>query len=144
MTVTTSPEETEAFASALARTLEPGTVVALDGDLGAGKTHFTRGLVLGLGGDARQVSSPTYTILQVYETPRMAVFHLDAYRLAGADDLESIGFDELLTENGLVVIEWASRVVDVLPQEHVAVHLIATDRCTRQIEVRAPDVSNSS
>ena len=113
--VSRSAEQTHRIAVDLVRQLQPGDVVRLDGDLGAGKTHFTRGLVDGLGGDPRQVSSPTYTLLQVYETPTLPVFHLDAYRLSGPDDLEAIGFDELLGEGGVVVIEWPSRVADALP-----------------------------
>jgi tRNA threonylcarbamoyladenosine biosynthesis protein TsaE len=83
--------------------------------LGAGKTQFVRGLVAGLGGNARSVSSPTFVLLNIYESGRLKVFHLDAYRVSGADDFESIGFTELLDQRGVVVVEWADRVTALLP-----------------------------
>src|SRR3954467_7560149 len=107
---TQSVAETEAVAAELSSAFRGGEVVALHGELGAGKTQFVRGLVRGLGGEARSVSSPTYVLLNVYDSGRLKVFHLDAYRIGGAQDLEAIGFLELLDQKGLVVIEWASRV----------------------------------
>ena len=132
---TDSPGATEDAAAALAGELVPGDVLALDGDLGAGKTHFTRGLVRGLGGEVRQVSSPTYTLLQIYDTPRGPVFHLDAYRTAGADDLDAIGFGELLGEGGFVVVEWAAKIADLLPAGVIRVRLEATGKRARQITI---------
>lgn len=114
--VSHSERETESIAADLARTLVGGEVVALYGDLGAGKTQFTRGLVIGLGGDGRDVSSPTFVLLNVYDTPRLKVFHLDAYRVSGPDDFDAIGFSELLEQNGVVVVEWPARVEDLLPR----------------------------
>ena len=111
-----SVRETESLAADLARTLTGGEVIALYGDLGAGKTQFTRGLVIGLGGNGHDVSSPTFVLLNVYETPRLKIFHLDAYRVAGADDFDAIGFSELLEQSGVVVIEWPTRVEEVLPR----------------------------
>jgi tRNA threonylcarbamoyladenosine biosynthesis protein TsaE len=134
---TNSPEETEAFAAGFARTLKSGDVVALDGELGAGKTAFVRGLVRGLGGDPRQVSSPTFVLLHVYQTPAMPVFHLDAYRVAGADDFEAIGFAELLEQGGVVVVEWAARVRELLPPAHRRIALVATGPTEREITVAA-------
>src|SRR5688572_22674006 len=89
-----SVEQTESIAAELAAALRGGECIALYGDLGAGKTQFVRGLVRGLGGDARAVSSPTFVLLNVYDTPSLKVFHLDAYRVGGADDFEGIGFTE--------------------------------------------------
>ena len=94
--VSHSVADTEVIAEALARTLRGGECVALHGDLGAGKTQFVRGLVRGLGGNPRTVSSPTFVLLNVYDTGRLTVYHLDAYRVAGADDFDAIGFPELL------------------------------------------------
>ena len=108
--------ETESIAAELARTLTGGDVIALYGDLGAGKTQFTRGLVLGLGGDGHDVSSPTFVLLNVYDTSRLKVFHLDAYRVTGPDDFDAIGFSELLEQEGVVVVEWPARVEDLLPR----------------------------
>ena len=108
--------DTEAIASEFAQSLRGGECLALYGDLGAGKTQFVRGLVAGLGGDPRTVSSPTFVLLNVYDTGRLKVFHLDACRVTGADDFEAIGFAELLEQPlGVVVVEWPERVKPLLP-----------------------------
>ena len=135
--LSSSPAATEALAASFAATLAAGDCVALLGDLGAGKTNFTRGLVAGLGGDRRDVSSPTYVLLQIYESPamRLPVYHLDAYRVGGADDLEAIGFSELLAQGGVVVVEWADRVADLLPAGVKTVRLTATGRSTRRVDL---------
>lgn len=132
----TSPAETEALAAGFAATLGAGDCVALLGDLGAGKTNFVRGLVAGLGGDRRDVSSPTYVLLQIYDKGvRLPVFHLDAYRVSGADDLEAIGFTELLGQGGVVVVEWADRVADLLPAGVLTVRLTSTGNKSRAVEL---------
>src|SRR6266481_3058646 len=110
---------TEAIAGEIAARLEGGACIALHGELGAGKTQFVRGLVRGLGGNPRSVSSPTFVLLNVYPGGRLAVYHLDAYRVQGADDFEAIGFVELLDEGGVVVVEWASRVAALLPEDRM-------------------------
>ncbi len=127
--------DTERIAALLAGTLRGGDVIALHGDLGAGKTQFTRGLVRALGGDAALVSSPTYVLLHVYPTPTLTVYHLDAYRVGGADDFEAIGFDELLEQNGVVVVEWPSRVSELLPAGTVDVTIDTRDEMTREISI---------
>ncbi len=134
--VTHSAEETEAVAGALAASLRGGECIALDGDLGAGKTQFVRGLVRALGGDARTVSSPTYVLLNIYKSGRLAVYHLDAYRI-GADDLDAIGFGELLEQGGVVVVEWAGRVRGALPADCIHVGIEAAGETDRRIEIRA-------
>src|SRR5687767_2270136 len=98
--------ETEAVAASLALSLRAGACVAVSGDLGAGKTQFVRGLVRGLGGDPAAISSPTFVLLNVYDAGPggLAVYHLDAYRVGGADDFEAIGFTELLGQGGVVVV----------------------------------------
>ena len=143
--VSTSPAQTHAIAADLARSLVPNQCIALHGDLGAGKTQFVRGLLQGLGGDIQTVSSPTYVLLNVYDTGRLTLYHLDAYRVAGADDLEAIGFTELLDQGGLVVVEWACRVAALLPADHLAVRLEAVGEHERRIEIKgfaARSVSN--
>jgi tRNA threonylcarbamoyladenosine biosynthesis protein TsaE len=135
--VSNSPEETMAIAAGFAQTLKPGDTIALHGDLGAGKTQFVRGLVQGLGGDARMVSSPTFVLLHIYDTGRLPVFHLDAYRVHGSEDFESIGFVELLEQNGVVVVEWASRVEGLLPHEHIDVTLRHAGASARSINIKA-------
>ncbi|QOV88595.1 tRNA (adenosine(37)-N6)-threonylcarbamoyltransferase complex ATPase subunit type 1 TsaE [Humisphaera borealis] len=137
-----SVEQTEQIAAALAATLVGGEVIALHGDLGAGKTQFVRGLVRGLGGDPLRVSSPTYVLLHIYaqspesaDAMRLAVFHLDAYRVGGADDFEAIGFSELLEQGGVVVVEWPSRVAELLPSERIEVRIEPTGESARRITI---------
>lgn len=120
---TRSPAQTTAVAQRLAADLRPGDCIALYGELGAGKTHFVRALVEALGGQGRDVSSPTFVLLHVYSTPKMTVYHLDAYRVGGAEDLAAIGFSELLEQGGLVIVEWADRVESILPANRLNVRL---------------------
>lgn len=128
--------ETEQVAEMLAQGLKGGECLALHGQLGAGKTQFTRGLVRALGGDAQQVSSPTYVLLHIYSTPRLMIYHLDAYRIEGTDDFEQIGFEELLEQGGIVVVEWASRVRELLPRTHIDVLIETTAENSRRITIR--------
>jgi tRNA threonylcarbamoyladenosine biosynthesis protein TsaE len=136
--ISASVEQTEAIAAALADTLRGGECIALHGDLGAGKTQFVRGLVAGLGGNGRSVSSPTFVLLNIYESGRLTVFHLDAYRVSGADDFESIGFAELLEQRGVVVVEWADRVTSLLPSDVIHVTIRPVDESHRQITIGDP------
>lgn len=135
MPVSNSVQATEALAGELARTLVGGECIALEGELGAGKTQFVRGLLAGLGGDPRTVSSPTYVLLNVYETGRLTLYHLDAYRVGGSDDFESIGFSELLDQGGIVVVEWASRVKELLPQQSIHISIEHTAPDSRRINI---------
>jgi tRNA threonylcarbamoyladenosine biosynthesis protein TsaE len=131
-----SVTDTEHIAAELARTLSGGEVIALYGDLGAGKTQFTRGLVIGLGGDGRAVSSPTFVLLNIYETPALKIFHLDAYRVYGPEDFDAIGFTELLEQGGVVVVEWPSRVEALLPEgKRINVHLETISPNGRRVRV---------
>ena len=106
---TNSPEETEAVGAALGARLRPGTVIAYRGDLGAGKTAFTRGLARGLGCPDR-VTSPTYTIVNEYLGGRLPLFHFDMYRLASEDDLWDIGWEDYLDRGGVCAVEWSENV----------------------------------
>ena len=111
--LTNSPEETEKVGAALGKILNPGTVLAYRGDLGAGKTAFTRGLARGLG--CREcVTSPTYTIVNEYLSGRMPLFHFDMYRLASSDDLWDIGWEDYLERGGVCAVEWSENVDDAL------------------------------
>jgi len=129
--------ETEALAAGLGRKLVGGECIALEGELGAGKTRFVRGLLHGLGGQPRSVSSPTFVLLNVYDSGRLTVYHLDAYRVGGAEDFEAIGFNELLEQGGVVVIEWASRVGRILPERRIDVKMEITGGRTRRISVKS-------
>ncbi len=135
MRITHSEAQSRRIARALARRLRAGQCVALHGELGAGKTQFVRGLVQGLGGNGRIVHSPTFVLLNVYPTPRMKVYHLDAYRVAAAGDFADIGFEELLDQNGLVVVEWAERVAAILPPQRVEVNIESLGKNQRRIRV---------
>jgi tRNA threonylcarbamoyladenosine biosynthesis protein TsaE len=130
-----SVAQTESIAAEVAADLRGGECIALHGDLGAGKTQFTRGIVRALGGNALAVSSPTFVLLNVYHTKSFDVFHLDAYRAGGPDELEAIGFSEFLTQGGIVVVEWAERIASLLPPNHLSVRLSATGARSRRIEV---------
>jgi tRNA threonylcarbamoyladenosine biosynthesis protein TsaE len=133
-----SISQTESIAAELARDLSPGSCVALHGDLGAGKTQFVRGLVAALGASPRAVSSPTYVLLNIYEGGRLTVYHLDAYRVTGAEDFEGIGFSELLEQGGVVVVEWADRVTELLPAGTIHVRIEHAGKTRRRIAVDMP------
>ena len=111
--ITNSPEETEAIGSALGKIISPGTVIAYRGDLGAGKTAFTRGLAKGLG-CSEIVTSPTYTIVNEYLGGRIPLFHFDMYRLRCSDDLFDIGWEDYLDRDGVCAVEWSENVDDAM------------------------------
>ncbi len=111
--ITDCAEQTEALGADLAGQLQPGTVLAYTGDLGAGKTAFTRGLARGLGITER-VTSPTYTIVNEYEGGRLPLFHFDLYRLADEDELYDIGWEDYLARSGICAVEWSERAPTLL------------------------------
>ena len=111
--ITHSPEETEAVGAALGKRLEAGTVIAYQGDLGAGKTAFTRGVACGLGAK-ESVTSPTYTIVNEYLSGKYPLFHFDMYRLASSDDLFDIGWEDYLDRGGVCAVEWSENVADAM------------------------------
>jgi tRNA threonylcarbamoyladenosine biosynthesis protein TsaE len=111
--LTNSPLETEAVGETLAKILQPGTVIAYRGDLGAGKTAFTRGLARGLGYE-EPVTSPTYTIVNEYLGGRLPLFHFDMYRLRSSDDLWDIGWEDYLDRGGICAVEWSENVADAM------------------------------
>lgn len=118
-----SPEATCQIARRLGETLRGGEVIALVGDLGSGKTTFTRGLCLGLGlDDARQVSSPTYVLEHLY-AGRFCIHHYDAYRLVGPEEFVALGFRDHLSSESILVIEWADKVLESLPPERLEIEL---------------------
>ena len=110
---TRSPEETEALGAALGAVIPAGTVLAYRGDLGAGKTAFTRGLARGLG-YREPVTSPTYTIVNEYIGGRIPLFHFDMYRLGSSEDLWDIGWEDYLDRGGVCAVEWSENVADAL------------------------------
>ena len=111
--ITKSPEQTELLGKKLAELLRPGDVIAYYGDLGAGKTAFTRGLAAGLG-IREAVTSPTYTIVNEYLSGRMPLFHFDMYRLSSSAELFDIGWEDYLARGGVCAVEWSENVADAL------------------------------
>ena len=126
--------ETEAIGTRLAAALSPGAVVAYLGDLGMGKTAFTRGLAAGLGYKGR-VTSPTFTIVNEYEGGRLPLFHFDMYRLNSADDLFDIGWEDYLARGGVCAVEWSENVADALPENTVRVRIDRDGDTGRRITI---------
>jgi len=158
--VTRSDEETEALGLALGRRLRAGDVVALFGELGAGKTRLIRGIAEGLGHDPSVVQSPTFVLAHEYRdraapgeklvSAPTPLVHVDAYRLSGAEELESLGWDALATDEAVVVIEWAERVLNALSAKRIEVWIEHAEQgegsareCSgssvRRVRVSAPD-----
>ena len=135
--ITKSPAETEAVGAALAKVLQPGTVIAYRGDLGAGKTAFTRGLAKGLG-VKESVTSPTYTIVNEYLSGAMPLFHFDMYRLGSEDELFDIGWEDYLERGGVCAVEWSENVWGAM-EEAIVVTISRLDEDTRNIQIEGGD-----
>ncbi len=131
--ITNSPAQTEALGAALAEKLRPGAVIAYEGDLGAGKTAFTRGLARGLGA-SEPVTSPTYTIVNEYLSGRLSLFHFDMYRLSCAEDLWDIGWEDYLDRGGVCAVEWSENVKAAL-ESPIRVILEKTGENSRRITI---------
>lgn len=128
MIVAQNAEEMIASGEAWADKLSAGQVIGLVGDLGAGKTHFTKGVVSGLGSEA-DVTSPTFSLVNEYRDGRIPVFHFDFYRMESVDELMTIGWDEYLyEENGLMIIEWADKFAETLPEETIWCRFSTNDK----------------
>ena len=135
--ITNSPEETELLGEKLSKILIPGTILAYRGDLGAGKTAFTRGLARGL--DCReQVTSPTYTIVNEYLGGRLPLFHFDMYRLRSADDLFDIGWDDYLERGGICAVEWSENVWEAM-EDPILVTIEKVGENSRRITIEGSE-----
>ena len=135
--ITYSPAETERIGEALGKEISPGTVLAYRGDLGAGKTAFTRGLARGLG-CTEPVTSPTYTIVNEYLSGRIPLFHFDMYRLRSSDDLWDIGWEDYLERGGVCSVEWSDNVADAM-EDAVIITIEKIGPATRQITIEGGD-----
>ena len=135
--ISNSPAETEAIGAALGKILTPGTTLAYRGDLGAGKTAFTRGLAKGLG-CTESVTSPTYTIVNEYLSGRMPLFHFDMYRLRSSDDLWGIGWDDYLERGGVCAVEWSENVADAM-EGAIIVTIEKLGEDSRRITIKGGD-----
>ena len=120
--ITDSYEETEKVAAEFARGLKGGEVIAMYGDLGAGKTAFVRGMARALG-IQDHITSPTFTILNVYEGGRLPLYHFDVYRIADPDEMYEIGYEDYIGSDGVAVIEWAELIDDILPDEYLRIDI---------------------
>ncbi len=131
--ISESPQETYYFGKFLGENLQPGDLVALFGALGAGKTCLTQGIASGLGVPEKyRVTSPTFTIINEYPG-RLILYHLDLYRLSGVQDLDEIGYDDCCNDRGVVVMEWAEKVKDVLPEGAFFIFLTYINENRRKI-----------
>lgn len=135
--ITNSPAETENLGAALGKLLPAGTVLAYRGDLGAGKTAFTRGLARGLGCN-ELVTSPTYTIVNEYLGGRLPLFHFDMYRLRSSEDLWDIGWEDYLERGGICAVEWSENVADAL-EDAVTITIEKLGESSRRITLEGGD-----
>ncbi|MBQ0001851.1 MAG: tRNA (adenosine(37)-N6)-threonylcarbamoyltransferase complex ATPase subunit type 1 TsaE [Clostridiales bacterium] len=117
---TQSPEETFLLGKSIGEAAVPGQIYTLHGDLGVGKTLFTQGVAAGLG-ISGVVSSPTFTILQVYEDGRLPFYHFDVYRIADIEEMEELGYDDCFFGEGITFIEWAERIEEIIPENHISI-----------------------
>ena len=134
--ISENENDTARLGAALAALLPGGTVVALSGTLGAGKTRLVQAIAGTLGVDRRQVVSPTYVLIQEYHGQK-AIYHFDAYRLRDDDEFLALGPDDYFESDGLVLIEWAERVADCLPRERLAIHIEVTGPTQRRFDISA-------
>jgi tRNA threonylcarbamoyladenosine biosynthesis protein TsaE len=134
--VTRSPAQTEAAGEDLGRRLGPGSVVALTGELGAGKTRFVQGLARGLGVPTR-ATSPTFVLVNEYRG-RLPVHHVDLYRIDSVREAEDLGLEELFASDGVTVVEWADRAEPLLPADAVRVHVDGVGDEPRRITIERP------
>ena len=135
--ITNSPAETENLGLALGKLLPAGTVLAYRGDLGAGKTAFTRGLARGLG-CSELVTSPTYTIVNEYLGGRLPLFHFDMYRLRSSEDLWDIGWEDYLERGGVCAVEWSENVADAL-EDALTITIEKLGETSRRITLEGGD-----
>lgn len=132
---TNNPEDTIRLGIELAKTLSKGDVVALYGDLGSGKTTFTKGIGQGLGvKDSHHINSPTFVLIKEYNG-RLPIYHIDLYRLDNLQDIENIAIEEYIYGDGISVIEWAERMKKLLPKKHIAVKFTVIGETERDIKI---------
>ncbi|QDT27124.1 tRNA threonylcarbamoyladenosine biosynthesis protein TsaE [Gimesia panareensis] len=129
----TSEEDTRRLGTLLADRLVPGTVLALNGNLGAGKTRLVQAIAQALGVDPAEVNSPTFVLIQEYEG-RLPLYHFDTYRLKDTDEFLELGADELLYADGVCLIEWAEKVADVLPRDVLEIKITHISETARRFE----------
>lgn len=132
--ITHSPDETEAVGEKLSKTLAGGEIIAFKGELGAGKTCFTRGLARGLGFKGT-VTSPTFALINEYTGGRLPLYHFDMYRVCGWEDLYSTGFFDYIESGGVIAAEWSENIEAALPKDTIFVEITKTDESSRKINI---------
>ncbi len=131
----TSVEDTLSIGSRIGSAAQPNDVIALTGPLGAGKTHLAKGIAAGLDvSDTRVVNSPTFVLVNEY-AGRLHMYHVDAYRLESSAELAALGFEDMCTAGGLVFVEWADKIRDLLPADSLSIELTATGENSRQLRL---------
>ena len=138
-TVTTSPGETVDRGRLFAERLAPGSVVALYGELGSGKTHFAKGLCAGLGVDPKSVTSPTFSLINEYAGGRLPIYHFDTYRLRSVQEFMSLGYEDYFEGHGVCLIEWPEPIEALLPEDVIRVRLTHVGPERRNIEFCASE-----
>ena len=138
-----SAEETRRLGERLAEELRSGDVILLEGPLGAGKSEMARGIAKGLG-VRETVTSPSFTILNVYESGRLPLYHFDWYRLESSEELYELGMDEFLGGDGIAVVEWPGRCPDAVPEGAVRIRMTAAGENERMIECEEWDLENET
>ena len=136
MVITNSASETRELGVRLAEQLKAGDVILMDGELGAGKSELARGVAKGLGVQ-ETVTSPSFTILNVYESGRVPLYHFDWYRLESAEEIYELGMDEYLGGDGAALVEWPDRCPDAIPEDFLRIRIEATGENTRRITEEA-------
>ncbi len=140
----TSEDDTDRLGAKLAEVLPPGTVIALIGTLGAGKTRLVQAVAQALGVSAEEVTSPTFVLVNEYTTGRLPVYHFDAYRLRDEDEFLELGPEEYFDADGLTFVEWADRVQRCLPPEYLQIEVEVVGDTLREFKVSSPSVSLAS
>ena len=132
---TKTPQETFEVGKKIGENAKPGQIYTLTGDLGVGKTVFTQGVAAGLG-ITEPICSPTFTIIQEYESGRLPLYHFDVYRLSEAEEIYEVGYEDYLNSGGIILIEWADIIKSELPKEYIEIKLFYHEDETREVELR--------
>jgi tRNA threonylcarbamoyladenosine biosynthesis protein TsaE len=132
--ITNTVEETIELGKKIGGSLNPGDIVCIDGDLGSGKTHLTKGIALGLGID-EHITSPTFNIVNEYEG-RIKLYHFDVYRVNDPDEIAAIGFDEYIFSDAASVIEWSDYIKELIPDDHIQINIANESETRRSISIQ--------
>ncbi len=127
-------DETIEFGKKIGKSLKQGDIIALDGDLAAGKTYLTKGIALGLDID-EEITSPTFTLVSEY-SGKYHLYHMDIYRLEGSEDFFELGGEDMMYDDGVCVIEWSSKIKDILPSKTIFIEIVVNDDASRTLKIQ--------